>query len=261
MIRARKRFGQHFLHDPGVIARIVAAIDPLPDDRVVEIGPGHGELTLPLLERCRRLDVIEIDRDLARELRSLAAGGDRLVVHLADVLAFDFAKLRGRDAPLRVCGNLPYNISTPLLFHLLDARGHVADMHFMLQKEVVRRMVAKPGGGEYGRLTVMIAAACRAELLFQVGRGAFRPAPAVDSAIVRLKPHAEPPFPMPDPERFAAVVAAAFSMRRKTLRNSLRRILGPEGFHAADVDSGRRPETLSPAEFGRLAAESVARGL
>jgi 16S rRNA (adenine1518-N6/adenine1519-N6)-dimethyltransferase len=253
LARARKRFGQHFLHDPGVLARIVAAIDPRPDERLVEIGPGRGALTLPLLERCHRLEVIEIDRDLIPELEARARGLGELVVHAGDVLEVDFAALRGNGPKLRVCGNLPYNISTPLLFHLLESRAAIVDMHFMLQKEVVDRIVAKPGGKEYGRLTVMLAAQCAATALFRVGRGAFQPPPAVDSAVVRLVPHAAEPFPLPDRAGFSRVVAAAFSMRRKTLRNSLRGIVDEAGFAAAGVDAGRRPETLSPAEFARLA--------
>jgi 16S rRNA (adenine1518-N6/adenine1519-N6)-dimethyltransferase len=252
--RARKRFGQHFLHDPGVLRRIVAAIDPRPEERIVEIGPGRGALTLPLLERCRRLEVIEIDRDLIPVLEASAAGKGELVVHAGDVLEIDIDKLRGAGSRLRVCGNLPYNISTPLLFHLLASRASIVDMHFMLQKEVVDRMVAPPGGKDYGRLTVMLAAACVATSLFRVGRGAFQPPPAVDSAVVRLVPHAADPFPLPEPARFARVVASAFSMRRKTLRNSLRGLVDEAGFDAAGVDAGRRPETLSPAEFARLAA-------
>jgi 16S rRNA (adenine1518-N6/adenine1519-N6)-dimethyltransferase len=254
MIVARKRFGQHFLHDPGVLARIVAAIDPRPGERIVEIGPGRGALTLPLLERCRRLEAIEIDRDLVLLLRERAAGKGELVVHEADALEVDYRALAGEGGKLRVCGNLPYNISTPLLFRLLGAREAIADMHFMLQKEVVERIVAPPGGKSYGRLTVMLAAACRAEALFRVGRGAFQPPPAVDSAVVRLVPHAEPPFALPDEDRFARVVAAAFSMRRKTLRNSLHGLVDAAGFAAARVDAGRRPETLAAAEFARLAA-------
>jgi 16S rRNA (adenine1518-N6/adenine1519-N6)-dimethyltransferase len=251
---ARKRFGQHFLHDPGVLRRILEAIDPRPGERIVEIGPGRGALTLPLLERCGRLEVIEIDRDLAALLPGLAAGRGELVMHEADVLEVNFAALHGGGPKLRVCGNLPYNISTPLLFHLLQSRALIADLHFMLQKEVVDRMVAPPGGKSYGRLTVMLAAACRAESLFRVGRGAFQPPPAVDSAFVRLVPHAADPFPLPDPGRFARVVAAAFSMRRKTLRNSLRGLVEAAQFAAAGVDADRRPETLAPAEFARLAA-------
>ncbi len=255
MIRARKRFGQHFLHDPGVLARIVAAIDPQPGERIVEIGPGLGALSRPLLERCRRLEVIEIDRDVIPELQRRCTGVGELVVHQGDVLEMDIAALHGGGAPLRVCGNLPYNISTPLLFHLLAAHAIIADMHFMLQKEVVDRMVAKPGNKIYGRLTVMLAAACSTEALFRVGRGAFQPPPAVDSAVVRLVPHRAAPFPLPDRARFARIVAAAFSMRRKTLRNSLRGLVGPEAFVATGIAADRRPETLAPAEFANLAAQ------
>jgi 16S rRNA (adenine1518-N6/adenine1519-N6)-dimethyltransferase len=251
---ARKRFGQHFLHDPGVLARIIAAIAPQPGQRIVEIGPGRGALTLPLLERCRRLEVVEIDRDLIPELRARASGVGELVVHEADALDFDFAALRGEGGKLRVCGNLPYNISTPLLFHLLESHDAIADMHFMLQREVVDRMVAPPGGKTYGRLTVMLAAACVARSLFRVGRGAFKPPPAVDSAFVRLLPHAQSPFLVADRGRFARVVAAAFSMRRKTLRNSLRGLVDAGGFDVAGIAADRRPETLTPAEFARLAA-------
>jgi 16S rRNA (adenine1518-N6/adenine1519-N6)-dimethyltransferase len=254
LVRARKRFGQHFLHDPGVLRRIVEAIDPRPGERLVEIGPGRGALTLPLLARCGRLEAIEIDRDLAPLLAQKAAGAGELVVHEADALEVDFAALRGDGPKLRVCGNLPYNISTPLLFHLVESRASISDMHFMLQKEVVDRIVAPPGGKTYGRLTVMLAASCAATALFRVGRGAFQPPPAVDSAVVRLVPHASAPFPLPDPDRFARVVAAAFSMRRKTIRNGLRGLVDAGQFAAAGIDAGRRPETLAPAEFARLAA-------
>ncbi len=254
MIRARKRFGQHFLHDPGVLRRIVAAVDPRAGERIVEIGPGQGALTLPLLERCGRVEAIEIDRDLAALLAARAKGRGELLIHRADVLEVDFRALHGGGAKLRVCGNLPYNISTPLLFHLLESREVIADMHFMLQKEVVDRIVAPPGGKSYGRLTVMLAAACSAEALFRVGRGAFQPPPAVDSTVVRLVPHAGNPFPLPDPARFARLVAAAFSMRRKTLRNSLRGLVDAAQFGAAGIEADRRPETLAPAEFARLAA-------
>lgn len=253
MIRARKRFGQHFLHDPGVLARIVAAIDPQPGERIVEIGPGRGALSRPLLERCHRLEAIEIDRDLIPVLRERCAGAGELIVHEGDVLEMDLAVIHGGGPPLRVCGNLPYNISTPLLFHLLESSAVIADMHFMLQKEVVDRIVATPGGKIYGRLTVMLAAACRAEALFRVGRGAFQPPPAVDSAVIRLVPHASAPFPLPDRARFARIVASAFSMRRKTLRNSLRGLVSAAQFDAAGIDANRRPETLSPEEFAGLA--------
>ena len=252
--RARKRFGQNFLHDRHVIERIVGAIDPRPDQAIVEIGPGQAALTRELVRRTGRLIAIEIDRDLVPLLRERAAGAGELVVHEADVLEVDFAALHGGGAKLRVCGNLPYNISTPLLFHLLESRALIADMHFMLQKEVVDRIVAPPGSKTYGRLTVMLAAACSSKALFRVGRGAFQPPPAVDSAVVRLVPHASDPFPLPDPARFARLVAAAFSMRRKTLRNSLRGLVDAAQFTAAGVDADRRPETLAPAEFARLAA-------
>ena len=252
-IRPRRRFGQHLLHDPAVIARIVAAIDPRRGEPLVEIGPGLGALTLPLLERCGRLEVVEIDRDMIAALSARAHGVGELIVHAADALKLDFAALAaGRQ--LRVCGNLPYNISTPLLFHLLESAGCVADMHFMLQREVVARIAAVPGSHAYGRLTVMLAARVSAAHLFDVGPGAFRPAPKVQSAIVRLVPHRQPPFAIDEPVRFARVVAAAFGQRRKTLRNSLAAMVSPAGFTAAGIDPGRRAETLSPAEFARLAA-------
>jgi len=252
--RARKRFGQHFLHDPGVIARIVAAIDPRPGEHVVEIGPGLGALTLPLLERVGRLEAVEIDRDVIPRLAERARGHGELLIHEADALDFDFGALRGTGPALRLCGNLPYNISTPLLFHLLESHAAIADMHFMLQKEVVARMAASPSSKAYGRLTVMLAVHCTVERLFDVGSGAFRPPPRVDSAIVRLVPHARAPFPVGDPARFGAVVAAAFGQRRKTLRNALAGLVAPAGFARAGVDPGRRAETLEPREFARLAA-------
>lgn len=258
-VRARKRFGQHFLHDPAVIARIVAAIDPRPGQRVVEIGPGLGALSAPLLSRAGRLEVIEIDRDLIPVLEERCAGLGELIVHQCDVLQVDFRALRAEGAPLRVCGNLPYNISTPLLFHLLATGDAIEDMHFMLQNEVVDRMVASPGGKDYGRLTVMLAAACRVEKLFRVGRGAFHPPPRVESAIVRLVPLGQPPFALADRQRFGRIVSAAFSARRKTLRNALRALVDEAGFEAAGIDAGRRPETLSPAEFAALADAAAPR--
>jgi len=252
-VRARKRFGQHFLHDPGVITRIVGAIDPQPGQRLVEIGPGLGALTAPLLARAGRLEAIEIDREVVPLLRARCAGLGELVVHQRDALEVDFAALRAGGPRLRVCGNLPYNISTPLLFHLLGSGPAIEDMHFMLQKEVVDRMAASPGGKDYGRLTVMLSAACRVEKLFKVGRGAFNPPPRVESAVVRLTPLANPPVPLGEPGRFARVVASAFSTRRKTLRNALRGLVDETGFAAAGVDPARRAETLSLAEFAALA--------
>jgi 16S rRNA (adenine1518-N6/adenine1519-N6)-dimethyltransferase len=250
--RPRKRFGQHFLHDPAVIGRIVAAIRPAPGDRLVEIGPGLGALTRPLLEAASELDAIELDRDLLELLRVDCAGLGTLRIHHADALAFDFAELRGAGPPLRVAGNLPYNISTPLLFHLLAQAEHLRDLHFMLQKDVVDRMAAGPGEEAYGRLSVMLQYRCRVEPLFAVGPGAFRPPPRVWSAVVRLVPRETLPVAVRDERRFAEVVRLAFGQRRKTLRNSLRELLDPGRIEAAGVDSGARPETLDLAAFAAL---------
>jgi len=252
MHRARKRFGQHFLHDPGIIGRIVAAIGPRRDDRMVEIGPGLGAITVPLLQRLQHLDAIEIDRDA---IRHLGAASDRaaLSIHEADVLDFDFGALRGAGPLLRLVGNLPYNISTPLLFRLIRQREHVLDMHFMLQKEVVDRMAAAAGDGHYGRLTVMLAPWLKVEPLFDIGPGAFRPPPRVTSTFVRLTPHAVPPFRLEQPLRFGHVVAAAFSQRRKTLRNSLKTLLNEAQIRAAGIDPTARAEVISPAGFAQLA--------
>ncbi len=262
--RAKKRFGQHFLHERGVIDKIVAAIAPQPGDRIVEIGPGLGALTIPLLERLGRLEVVEFDRDVIPELTAAAAGKGELVVHHADALEFDFTASgplqRGAalGGDLRVVGNLPYNVSTPLLFHLLAQRHAIRDMHFMLQKEVVERMAAAPGSEAYGRLTVMLSAYAKVEKLFRVGPGAFRPPPKVDSAVVRLTPYTTAPFPLPDPARFAALVAAAFSKRRKTLRNAVKGLVDEAAMLAAGVDPQARPETLSAADFARLLPTSNA---
>jgi 16S rRNA (adenine1518-N6/adenine1519-N6)-dimethyltransferase len=216
----------------------------------VEIGPGLGALTWPLLERLRDLHVIEIDRDAIHHLRSAAAGRGVLHIHEADVLTVDLQHVSA--PPLRIVGNLPYNISTPLLFHLIEQRGLILDMHFMLQKEVVDRMAAAPGDDDYGRLTVMLAPWVEVEPLFDVGAGAFRPPPKVMSTVVRLRPHTLPPFPIPDYGAYAAVVAAAFSQRRKTLRNALKPLLAPEDIVAAGVDPGLRAEVISPARFAAL---------
>ena len=250
---ARKRYGQHFLHDPAIIERIIACVAPRPDEALLEIGPGHGALTASLLAAAGTLDVVEIDRDLARELRSHFAGQERLRVHAADALAFDYAALaRERGRPLRVVGNLPYNVSTPLLFRLLAAAGHVRDMHFMLQREVVERIVAVPGNRQYGRLGVMLAPRVRATRLFEVGPGAFRPAPRVWSAVLRLEVLPEAPHWAAEPH-YSAVVAAAFGQRRKTLRNSLGGLLDAAQIAAAGIDPGVRAETLAAEQFGRLA--------
>lgn len=256
--RARKRFGQHFLHDAQVIAGIIDAIDPVPGQPLVEVGPGLGALTLPLLRECERLHVVELDRDVIPRLEEACTGRGELIVHQGDALSYDFAALATElGAPLRLVGNLPYNISTPLLFHFLSAAGAVRDMHFMLQKEVVDRMAAAPGGKDYGRLTVMLAAKVRVEKLFDVGPRSFNPPPKVDSSIVRLVPHAAPPFAIPDPALFAELVVKAFSQRRKTLRNSVQGVVPPEAFVLAAIDPQRRAETLSPAEFASLASAAL----
>jgi 16S rRNA (adenine1518-N6/adenine1519-N6)-dimethyltransferase len=220
---------------------------------LLEIGPGHGALTGPLLNAAGALDVVEIDRDLAAELRHAYAAQPALQVHTADALEFDYAALaRERARPLRVIGNLPYNISTPLLFRLLDYSGSIRDMHFMLQKEVVERIVAAAGSKQYGRLGVMLAPRLRATWLLDIGPGAFRPAPRVWSAVVRLEVRAQPPAWAAQPH-YGAVVSAAFGQRRKTLRNALAGLLDAAQIRAAGVDPGARAETLEPEQFGQLA--------
>jgi 16S rRNA (adenine1518-N6/adenine1519-N6)-dimethyltransferase len=250
----RKRFGQHFLHDPGIIRRIVDAVAPVAGQSIVEVGPGRGALTFELLKRAKTLRVIEIDRDLALTLRSDARAGDGLHVQVGDVLETDFAALRGEGEPLRVVGNLPYNISTALMFRLLGQRAAIADMHFMLQREVVERMTARPGGKDYGRLTVMLAAYAEVERLFDVGPGAFKPPPRVWSAVVRLRPAPEPRFDIGNDGALRTLVTTAFSHRRKTLRNCLKGMLNPADIESCGIDPQLRPETLAPAQFGLLAA-------
>ena len=248
----RKRFGQHFLHDQNVIDRLVRVIQPRAGETMVEIGPGQGALTGPLLAHSDRLTVIELDRDLIPEL--LARFGDRpgFEVVQADALKFDYSALAGGDRPLRVVGNLPYNISTPLLFHLLASAERILDMHFMLQKEVVERICAAPDTEHYGRLSVSVAARADAQSLFNVGAGAFRPPPRVESAVVRLRPRA-PAFKIVNQVVFDLVVREAFNHRRKTLGNALKGVCGPAHFLTTGIDPIRRAETLSAEEFSRLA--------
>jgi 16S rRNA (adenine1518-N6/adenine1519-N6)-dimethyltransferase len=253
-VRPNKRLGQHFLHDPGVIRRLVEAIRPQPTDAMVEIGGGPGALTIPLSAKLDRLHVVEIDRELAAALPSRVAHPERLVVHEADALSFDFGALASGPRSLRVVGNLPYNISTPLLFHLATFAPAIKDLHVMLQREVVERIAARPGGKDYGRLTVMLALWARAEICFDVGPGAFTPPPKVWSTVVRLVPHAEPPFAVRDRQRFASLVAQLFSMRRKTLGRALKGRLTAAQIEGAGIDPKARPETLAPADFARLAA-------
>ncbi|GIX31562.1 MAG: ribosomal RNA small subunit methyltransferase A [Porticoccaceae bacterium] len=249
--RPRKRFGQHFLSDPRVVGQLLAAIAPAGEDVLVEIGPGTGVLTAPLLERCRRLHAVEIDRDLARLLGERFTGHPSFVLHCADALRFPWGSLQG-DAPLRVVGNLPYNISTELLFRLLDHLSLIRDMHFMLQREVVERLAAPPGGRAYGRLSVMVQYHCAVKPLFSVPAGAFRPPPRVESAVVRLEPRPRP-LAARRPEDFAALVRTAFQHRRKTLRNALKPLLAGGRESAIPVDLERRPETLSVEEYVHLA--------
>jgi 16S rRNA (adenine1518-N6/adenine1519-N6)-dimethyltransferase len=250
--RARRRFGQHFLRDRHVVERIIRAFDPQPTDTVVEIGPGQGVLTHELVGRVGRLHAVELDRDLVAHLRH-AFSPDALTLHSTDALRFEFRALAGPGTKLRLIGNLPYNISTPLLFHLLEQIDVVHDMLFMLQKEVVDRLAAAPGGKDYGRLSVMIQWRLRVERLFDVGPGAFSPPPRVDSAVVRLTPHATPPIEVSDSELFSRVVQAAFAQRRKTLRNNLKGLVDTAALPGLGIEPNRRAETLTLEEFARLA--------
>lgn len=250
--RPRKRFGQNFLVDTGIVQRIITAVDPRPDQVIVEIGPGQGVLTRPLAESGAELHLLEIDRDLAAALETDFARFPGVRVHCVDALRQDLAALC-RDRRVRLVGNLPYNISTPLLFHLLQWPDQIVDMHFMLQQEVVARMAARSGGKERGRLSVMCQYHCVVTPLFTVPPEAFRPPPRVQSAVVRLTPHPRPPVEIPDLRQFERLVAQAFSMRRKTLRNSLRGLLDVDAIAAAGVDPGQRAETLSLEQFAALA--------
>ncbi len=248
----KKQFGQHFLHDDAVVANIVRAIAPRAGEHVVEIGPGDGALTLPLLRALGRLTVIELDRDLVPRLENTARGVGELTIVNADVLGVDFSALAG-GAPLRVVGNLPYNISSPILFHCLDHVDAITDMHFMLQKEVVDRMAAAPGSKVYGRLSVMLQLACRVEPLLHVPPEAFRPPPKVESAVVRLLPRAPAQRPGVDPALLANVVRAAFGQRRKTLANALHGLLDAQTIAAAGIDPRARAEQIAPDGFVALA--------
>lgn len=262
---AKKRFGQNFLVDTSVINHIVDSIHPQPDDLMIEIGPGLGAMTKPLLSRLNQLNVIELDRDIIPKLTKICAfddatNKDKLVINQIDVLTFDFAEFfaqnssdePGNTKKLRVVGNLPYNISTPVLFHLLSYRHVIQDMHFMLQKEVVQRIVASPGNKHYGRLTVMIQAFCNAEALFEVPPYAFEPAPKVDSAILRLQPNIRFENKINDFSQFEKLVREAFSQRRKTLKNTLKNLCSAEQITQAGLLPSQRAEELSISDFVNL---------
>ena len=252
----RKRFGQNFLQDRAIIHDIVRAIHPSQNDLMVEIGPGLGALTIPLMQYVQPLHVVEIDRELVQRLQANFSN-EALIIHEADVLQFDFAKLvQSADDPsqrLRIVGNLPYNISTPLLFHLLSFHSLIFDMHFMLQKEVVDRLIAQPKTAEYGRLSVMLQYYFSMDKVLDVPPEAFYPAPKVDSAVIRIHPYKTLPYQAKDEQLFAKLVREAFSQRRKTLRNNLRNYVSDAQFVKANIDPTRRPETLQIEEFVRLA--------
>src|SRR5690554_453259 len=250
--QARKRFGQHFLTDTSVVERMVRAIAPTDEQIVVEIGPGQGALTLPLLDQIKHLHVVELDRDLIEQLERRIAK-QRITIHGADALKFDFSSLVKDGQRIRVVGNLPYNISTPLMFHLLDQVDVIEDMHFMLQKEVVDRLVAAPSTSDWGRLSVMIQYYCHNDYLFFVPPTAFSPPPKVDSAVVRLTPHQRLPHPADDIDVLRKVVAQAFTQRRKVITNGLKSFLTSEQIVAAGVGPGLRPDSISLAGYVALA--------
>jgi len=251
----KKQFGQNFLNNGRVIDQIVASIRPKPDNHMVEIGPGEAALTTPLIDVVKRLDIIEIDNDLIGPLKIRFASKPAFKLHHTDALSFDYSTLLEfePEQPLRIVGNLPYNISSPLMFHLLNYSDHILDMHFMLQKEVVDRITAKPGIKAYGRLSVMIQYACETEYLFTVGPENFTPPPKVESAIVRLLPYKQKPFIANNEKAFAELVKQAFSQKRKTLRNTLKGMLDSEQIESCGINPTVRAETLSVEKFVELA--------
>lgn len=250
--KARKRFGQNFLVDHGIINSIVRAVHPQKNDLLVEIGPGKGAITELLASGCDNLSVIELDRDLVPWLKVKFEKHPNFNLYQADALKFDFTQLIKNDQPLRIVGNLPYNISTPLIFHLLSYADKVQDMHFMLQKEVVKRMAAEPGTGAYGRLGIMVQYYCAVENLFEVPPTSFDPPPKVDSAIVRLVPYKKLPFVAKNVKTLESLVNVAFQQRRKTLRNALKSLLEPEQLEMLPVDLSLRPENISLEEYVNL---------
>jgi len=251
MHKARKRFGQHFLHDNNIIEKILRSIAISDSDLLLEIGPGQGALTFPLLAQCKKLIAVELDRDLIPILNKKSNGVGELTIINEDVLNFQLDSLPG-EKPYRVVGNLPYNISTPLMFHLLDSINRIQDMHFMVQKEVALRIVADVGSQHYGRLSIMIQNLCKCQYLFDVGPESFTPPPRVDSAIIRLLPRAKPAFDAGDFELFSQLVLNAFGQRRKTISNSLKAFVSSEIFELAGVNKKLRAENLSGHDFASL---------
>ena len=251
--QAKKRFGQNFLHNDAVISDIVDAINPEPGENLVEIGPGLGALTEPVIERAKKLSVVELDRDLAERLRHHPFLAPHLTIYETDALSFDFAQLATDEKPLRIFGNLPYNISTPLIFHLLTFKDKVQDMHFMLQKEVVQRMAAGPHCKAYGRLSIMTQYQCQVIPVMEIGPEAFKPAPKVDSAIVRLVPHSDIKNPVKDITALNTVCLAAFNQRRKTIRNGFKNLISVAQLEALNIDANLRPENLTLDDYIMLA--------
>ncbi|MGM0541647.1 MAG: 16S rRNA (adenine(1518)-N(6)/adenine(1519)-N(6))-dimethyltransferase RsmA [Pseudomonadota bacterium] len=250
----KKQFGQNFLNNGRIIDQIVAAIRPMPEDHIVEIGPGEAALTTPLIDRVKKLDIIEIDNDLIGPLKIKFATKPAFNLHHTDALKFDYSTLLSEsEESIRIVGNLPYNISSPLMFHLLKYADKISDMHFMLQKEVVNRITATPGGKTFGRLSVMIQYACETEYLFTVGPENFTPPPKVESAIIRLIPHKVKPFIADNEKAFADVVRQSFSLKRKTLRNNLKGWLDAEQIESLGIDPGLRAETLPLERFVQMA--------
>ena len=255
--QAKKRFGQNFLHNDAVISDIIDAINPEPGENLIEIGPGLGALTEPVVERAEKLSVVELDRDLAHRLRHHPFLAPHLTIYETDALNFDFSQLvtdeDGTQRPLRIFGNLPYNISTPLIFHLLTFKDKVKDMHFMLQKEVVERMAASPNCKAYGRLSIMTQYQCQVVPVMEIGPEAFKPAPKVDSAIVRLIPHKTIENPVKDINALNTICLAAFNQRRKTIRNGFKKLINVEQLASLSIDANLRPENLTIDDYIKLA--------
>ncbi|WP_413111221.1 16S rRNA (adenine(1518)-N(6)/adenine(1519)-N(6))-dimethyltransferase RsmA [Thaumasiovibrio sp. DFM-14] len=251
--RARKRFGQNFLNDEYIIDGIVSAINPLNGEKLVEIGPGLGALTEPVGRRVDHFDVVELDRDLAERLRHHPELGKKLTIHEGDAMQFDFTQLLGKGQKLRIFGNLPYNVSTPLMFHLFSFHKDIQDMHFMLQKEVVNRLAAGPGSKAYGRLTVMAQYYCKVVPVLEVPPTAFKPAPKVDSAVVRLMPYEILPHPTTSLKWLDRVCREGFNQRRKTIRNCYKGLLSADTLEALGINPAMRPENLTVEQFVAMA--------